>query len=278
MRERRERNRELREIKKMRIAALADLYVSQAIPPYNELTAGKLLCLMMLSNEVRDLYRAKYAGRLTHIAQREMTDLALIVTTSVFGLRSSLYNRLRFRDRLAYIPIGATVGFGTVQVSDAQFQEMRCYLAEHGREPSHVFGSGGNWRMRVIRSYHDLRHKLEPGYQQDGNVALLHGHRRGVYVAPLAHNARAYLTGEDDVIWHYDWPLDELVSWWQDRWLRTRTTNPEVMARVRAFRRDTFRVSDLITPVQSLVTHPHGQSRGHGPCACLSPHVVCPTT
>ncbi len=252
MRERRERNRALREIKKTRIAAVADLYVSQAVPPYNELTAGKLLCLMMVSNEVRALYRAKYAGRLTHIVRREMTELALIVTTSVFGLHSSLYNRLRFRDQLAYIPIGETVGFGTAQVGAAQFQEMRRYLAERDQEPSHVFGSGGNWRMRVIRSYHDLRRKLEPGHALDGNDALLHGHRRGVYVAPLAHNSRAYLIGEDDTLQPYDWPLDELVSWWRERWLRTRMANPEVMARVRAFRKDTYRVSAFIPDLPSL--------------------------
>src|SRR6266487_1934674 len=82
---RRERSRELYEIKKQRIAAIADLYVSQAVPPYNELTAGKLLCLMMLSNEVRDLFHAKYVGQQTQISKREVSDLVLIVTTSVFG-------------------------------------------------------------------------------------------------------------------------------------------------------------------------------------------------
>lgn len=246
MQARRERNRELREIKKQRIANIADLYVSQAIPPYNELTAGKLLCLMMLSNEVRDLFRTKYTGRQTMLAGRETVDLVLIVTTSIFGSQSSIYNRLRFLDQLAYIPIGRTVGFGTVQVSTAEFQEMRRYLAEHDKEPSNRFGKGCNWRMRVIRAYHDLRCKLEPDYQQDGNSALLHGHGRGVYAAPLACNARAYLTGEDNDILYYDWPIEELIGWWKERWLRMRASNPEVMARVRAFRKEAFRVSGFI--------------------------------
>ncbi len=246
-RARRERNKELREVKKLRIAAIADLYVSQAIPPYNELTAGKLLCLMMLSNEVRELFQRKYAGRATQIAKRESTDLALIVTTSVFGLRTSLYNRLRYRDQLAYIPIGETVGFGTAQVSYTNFMEMRKFLAAHGMEPSHVFGRGCNWRMRVIRSYHDLKRKLAPDHAEDGESALRHGYRRGVFVAPLACNARAYLTGEQDTLCCYDWPLEDLVRWWQERWLRTRAKNPEVMARVRAFRKKDFRISRLLT-------------------------------
>ncbi len=244
---RRERSRELYEIKKQRIAAIADLYVSQAVPPYNELTAGKLLCLMMLSNEVRDLFHAKYVGQQTQISKREVSDLVLIVTTSVFGQRSSLYNRLRFHDQLVYIPIGETAGFGTFQVSETDFAEMRRYLAVLGKEPSNAFGKGSNWRMRVIRTYYDVRYKQEPGYQLTGNSALQHGQHRGVFVAPLAYNARAYLTGEDDTIYPYNWPMEELVKWWKKRWLNTRANNPEVMARVRAFRKEALRISELIT-------------------------------
>jgi len=247
LRTRREGSRKLKEIKMQRIAAIADLYVSQAIPPYNELTAGKLLCLMMLSNEVRDLFHCKYVGRQTEITKREAADLVLLVTTTIFGLHSSLYNRLRFRGQTVYIPVGETSGFGTFQVSEADFLKMRDYLATLGKEPSNAFGKGSNWRMRVIRTYYDLRHKEEPGYELTGNSELQHGQHRGVFVAPLAYNTRAYLTGEDDIINPYDWPIEELVEWWKERWLKTRANNPEVMARVRAFRKETLRISELIT-------------------------------
>jgi hypothetical protein len=246
LRTRRERSRNLRGIKMQRIAAIADLYVSQAIPPYNELTAGKLLCLMMLSNEVRDLFHCKYVGRQTEITKREAADLVLLVTTTIFGLRSSLYNRLRFLGQTVYIPVGETSGFGTFQVSEADFLKMRHYLATLDKEPSNAFGKGSNWRMRVIRTYYDLRHKKEPGYENTGNSKLQHGQHRGVFVAPLAYNARAYLTGEDDIINPYDWPIEELVEWWKERWLKARANNPEVMARVRAFRKETLRISELI--------------------------------
>ncbi len=247
LRTRRERSRNLKEIKMQRIAAIADLYVSQAIPPYNELTAGKLLCLMMLSNEVRDLFHSKYVGRQTEITKREAADLVLLVTTTIFGLRSSLYNRLRFSGQTVYIPVGETNGFGTFQVSEADFLKMRHYLAALGMEPSNAFGQGSNWRMRVIRTYYDLRRKKEPGYENTGNSKLQHGQHRGVFVAPLAYNARAYLTGEDDIINPYDWPIEELVEWWKGRWLNTRANNPDVMARLRAFRKETLRISELIT-------------------------------
>ncbi len=255
VRARRARGRELRSIKKHRIAAVADLYVSQAVPPYNELTSGKLLCLMMLSNELRQAFRAKYAGRQTFIAKREKIDLVLIVTTSVFGRHTSLYNRLRYRDRLAYIPVGETIGFGTIQVTEGDFQLMRAFLAERGKEPSHLFGKGANWRMRVIRTYHDVRRQEEVGYAQTSDRALTHGQRRGVFLAPLAENAQAYLTEEDAAPVYYDWPLADLVAWWKQRWLAGRAANPDVMARVRAFDKETYRVSRLI-PTPSLVTVP----------------------
>lgn len=243
--------RELREVKKQRIAAMADLYVSQAIPPYNELTSGKLLCLMMVSNEVRARFQEKYSGRETHISHRQTSDLVLLVTTSVFGRRSSLYNRLKLRDQLAYIPIGETVGFGTAQICDAEFTAMREYLAEHDKEPSHTFGHGSNWRMRVVRAYHELRRKLEPTTQLETTDALMHGFQRGVYIAPLASNAREYLTGATNSISYYDWPLDDIISWWKERWLEGRMNNLDVMKRVRAFRKETIRVSALIAQPES---------------------------
>jgi hypothetical protein len=100
--------------------------------------------------------------------------------------------------------------------------------------------------MRVIRSYHDLRRKHEPDYDQDSEQALLHGHRRGVFVAPLACNAREYLTGETDSICYYDWPIADLIAWWKERWLKVRINNPDIMQRVRAFSPETYRVSDII--------------------------------
>jgi hypothetical protein len=239
--------RRLKEAKRKRLITVADLYVSQAVPPYNDLIAGKLVCLLMTSNEVRDAYARKYAGRRTIIAGRASTDLALIVTTSIFGGRSSLYNRLRYRDQLAYIPVGETQGLGTVHVGDAEFAAMRAYLAARGVEPSHGFGAGNNWRMRIIRTYHDIRRREDPAHRTTGLSALHHGQRRGVYVAPLADNAREYLCSSTEALEPVDRAAPQVIDWWRQRWLAQRSKSTEVMARVAAFTPDALRLTPLLT-------------------------------
>src|SRR6266566_2969511 len=48
------------DIKRHRLLACMDLTVSMAVPPYNHLTAGKMICLAVLSNEVSKDYWNKY--------------------------------------------------------------------------------------------------------------------------------------------------------------------------------------------------------------------------
>lgn len=231
---------EKREIKKERIAAMMDLYVSIPIPPYSHLLAGKLICYMMLSNEVRKAYKKKYLNRKTLIKGRVNTDMVLLSTTSLYGKKSSQYNRIKYNGELAYIPVGETAGFGSLYVTDEQFQKMRETLVEAEIDISHDFGKGANWRMRVIREY------MERTYGKKTDDVLNHGYKRGIFVAPLAKNARAYLLGEADKVRYYNWPLRELIAYWRNRWLLPRANNEEVMDNVRKFKKSSIVVSKLI--------------------------------
>lgn len=231
---------EKREIKKERIAAMMDLYVSIPVPPYNNLLAGKLICYMMLSNEVRKAYKNKYADRLTLMRGRINTDLVLLSTTSLYGKRSSQYNRIKFDGKLAYIPVGETAGFGSMYVTDEDFQKMRETLEEAEINMSHEFGQGANWRMRVIRQYHDLLADIEP------DKILKHGYKRGVYVAPLASNAREYLIGKVKHPKYYNWPLKGLTEYWKLRWLFPRSQNDEIIKSVRQFDKNSIKVTSLL--------------------------------
>src|SRR5437899_6175427 len=83
---------------------VADVSVCGAIAPYNVLLGGKLVALLMTSQEVRDAYRKRYAGQVSIIssqmAGREIyrpAELKLLTTTSLYGNGSSQYNRLRLR-------------------------------------------------------------------------------------------------------------------------------------------------------------------------------------
>lgn len=231
---------EKREIKKDRIAAMMDLYVSISVPPYSNLLAGKLICYMMLSNEVRKAYKRKYAKKLTLIRGRKNTNLVLLSTTSLYGKKSSQYNRIKYDGKLAYIPVGETAGYGSLYVTDQQFQQMRDILVDAEIEVSHDFGKGANWRMRVIREYYD-----RVGYTGSTDV-LNHGFKRGVFVAPLAENAKEYLLGKAKRPKYYDWPLESLITYWENRWLLPRAKNEEIIDAVRNFKKSSLMISKLI--------------------------------
>ena len=171
-----------------RIVAMMDLYVCGAVPPYSHLLGGKLICYMMMSNEVRNAFKRKYRNRFTVTLGRQANDLVLLVTTSLFGNHSSQYNRIRYDDELLYEPIGLTRGYGTVHLSEETFELMRRLLTHLEMEPSHKFGAGVNWKMRVIRTCLN-----QLGLDED--LMLQHSYPKAVYVAQYAPNAREFLRG-----------------------------------------------------------------------------------
>jgi hypothetical protein len=104
------------EQRRTRLACVMDAFVLGALPPYRDLCGGKLVALLAMSTEVRDVFAAKYGHRTTLIADRDPNaQLAMITTTSALG-RSSVYNRLVYPDGgLAFQPVGYTRGSGDFQ-------------------------------------------------------------------------------------------------------------------------------------------------------------------
>lgn len=195
----------LREIKKAHVgASVMDVTTCGAVAPYNQLLGGKLAALLMASPAVVDAYRERYDGADSVIASRMQgrpvqrpADLALLCTTSLYGVGSSQYNRLRLRladgprgarRELAYHLAGKTLGFGTVHVAADTYEAMKALLAVHARSESSQFGAGVNVKMRTVGAalalvgLHDLQQ---------------HQESRLVYLAPLAPNWRRALLGLD---------------------------------------------------------------------------------
>ncbi|MCS7161456.1 MAG: DUF4338 domain-containing protein, partial [Gemmatales bacterium] len=98
--------------RKVRLRNVMEAFILGAVPPYSMLLCGKLVAMLCGSDEVRRVFRRKY-GRGTSLITGASADgrLALITTTSALG-RSSLYNRLRYRDRLMMQSVGYTSGWG----------------------------------------------------------------------------------------------------------------------------------------------------------------------
>jgi len=211
-----------------------DAYVIGALPPYNYLLGGKLISYILASNEIRKIYKEKYKHKITIIKKRTANDLVCIFTTSLYG-NGSQYNRLKFKDRLLYIPIGYTSGYGTLHISNETFLAMRQLLTEEGIILTNRFGDGPNWRMRVIRLASDII-----GF--DSNILLQHSFKRGIYAVPLAKNFRSFLLGKTDKPIYYNLPMQTLVEFWKERWLNMRKKNTDIIYRILSFNPEDFRI------------------------------------
>ena len=189
-----------------------------------------------MTNELRRIYKNKYADTKTIINSRErISDLALIMTISLYGLNSSQYNRLKYKKSLLYKPIGTTSGYGTIHISNETFSAMRELVLSEGYDISHKFGDGPNWRMRVVRTACDI-------LNLDSNVILKHSFKRGLFAVPLVVNWKKYLNGNAKKIIYRNLPLKDLTKHWQTRWLFMRKQNKEVIARVAKFTPEQFKI------------------------------------
>lgn len=214
------------DLKRRKLLTCMDMTVSMAVSPYNLLTAGKLVCLAALSNEVREDYRKKYEKVETPSSIKE-GRLVLITTTSLYG-SSVQYNRLRVDNRTRYKLIGYTSGYGNAHVTEAEFAAMERFLHEVGKPIAKGWGTGRSYRLRVYSAYH--RHRFNEKH------APAHQHARSVYVAPLAANTEAFLRDETSEPLFHDLPFESLADGWRSRWLTSRLSKPTVM--------QTFRMSD----------------------------------
>lgn len=223
-----------KDLKRVKLISCMDLSVCMAVPPYNLLTAGKMLCLAMVSKQVRKDYADKYRNRVTPTGISE-NRLALITTTSLYG-SSVQYNRVRADGRLVYELVGYTEGYGNTHLTEQEFAEMEQYLRDIGKPQPKGWGTGRSYRLRVYTAYYRERYSLPE--------APNHRQPRSVYVAPLGKRTREFLHGEADDFEPFDYQLDCLVTTWKKRWLSRRLNNPDLMAR---FRR--------IDPTSDLLTH-----------------------
>lgn len=228
-----------------RLWHVMDVYALGAVPPYSFLLGGKLVAMLAASNEVRRDFKVRYAGKPAVISGRVRPPyLVLLTTTGALG-RSSLLNRLKFRGRLLWQPVGWTQGQGHFRFLDGLFDDMLGYLKQKG-DPlvyKYKFGGGPNWRMRVIRTC-----LQRVGLDRDS--FLNHGIRRQVFAAELTRDAREFLRGEIQQLHFYNLAMSELVSYFKERWLLPRAERDR---RFREFKKDSIRLSHIMQGGQEYV-------------------------
>ncbi len=228
---------------------VADISVCGAIQPYNAILGGKLTAMLATSPEVVKAYEARYRTAESEIASSmagrpiiRLPQLALLGTTSLYGVGSSQYNRIRIpSERLGgcdgigirYLELGRSEAYGTSHYSD-QTVDALTKVAEQsdgGQRVNSIFGEGVSPKLRKVRQGLDAL-----GFPSD---ALLQHHRkRIVYGISLITNLGDFLVGIQKNP-QYVFPMTEpskvsmqIADWWRERWLAKRLDSDQALAEV----------------------------------------------
>lgn len=212
---------------------VADVSICGAVHPYNELLSGKLVALLLASQEVRDAYARRYGGQISIIASQmagrpivKSASLKLITTTSLYGVGSSQYNRLVLRAadhdglqhdlRWGAIGKSLTGGFGTLHLGQETAQALRTVAFERhdARRVNNRFGEGTSPRLRQIREGLDAL-----GIKSD--AILNHATPRIFYGCELIPGARDALLGLDNGDGAAP-TIAVIAEAWRKRWLTKR--------------------------------------------------------
>ncbi len=196
-----------------------DIFTLGAVPPYSQLLGGKLVVYAAASQEIPDAYRERYDGRVTQLDGNVLpSNLVMLTTTSAFG-RSSIYNRVSYRDKATGVTrpiassLGYTQGYGSFHL-DAIYPELKSFLIRQGIPANVGFGSGPKpvWQ-NITRTLTMLN--IERG-------GLKHGIQRQAWCVPLAENSWEYLSGQAEAPEYFGTTFGQYANWWKERWLLPR--------------------------------------------------------
>lgn len=233
--------------KRFSATSMMEITVCGAVPPYNHLLGGKLVCLMMMSPKVVQDYRDRYNNVVSIIASqmagRAITKephLAFLGTTSLYTDHSAQYNRVRLPARtvtgqsmqIEYRCLGRTEGFGSPNLS-SETERGLAFLAETSksyRNVNFVFGEGQSPKLR----------QLSEGFAVLGlnkTNLLQHGAPRIIYGVSLVGNLERVLLGVDDPPRYALDPESEnseaeIADYWISRWLSSRLKHPPALEAV----------------------------------------------
>jgi len=207
--------------RKANLHHVMDAYVLGAVPPYSFLLCGKLVAMLITSNEVRKAFKRKYGGQRSLIKRKKLdARLALITTASALG-KSSIYNRIKYGDRLLFHGVGFTQGWGEFHFSNGLYDVITTYALRHC-EPTaknERWGTGFRNRREVVRKC-----LAKIGLAEEW---LNHGINRETFVIPLARNSREVLRGEHSRLFCFDQSAEDLFGFFRERWLLPRSLRDE---------------------------------------------------
>jgi Domain of unknown function (DUF4338) len=202
--------------RKARLHHVMDAFIVGAVPPYAQLLCGKLVAMLIASDEVRRAFSRRYGARQSLISQRPLDGrLVLVTTTSALG-RSSIYNRVRYRGEPLLVQVGATEGYGEFHFANGLYSKIWEYAQEFctPSERAIEWGKGFRNRREVIR-----KTLMSLGLSSEW---AFHGVQRELFAIPLAANAPQILRGEHRRARWKALPAAMLFEEFRTRWLLPR--------------------------------------------------------
>lgn len=194
-----------------------EAFVVGAVPPYSVLLGGKLVAMLLAAREIRRAFAKRYAAKQALISGRRLTGtLALITTQSALG-RSSIYNRVRYHERVLLRPLGLSAGYGEFHFANGLYGALSEYAVRYCEPTARAEAWGGtgfrNRREVIKKSLVSLGLPTE---------WVHHGVRREVYAVPLANKTCEFLRGEISRPGWIDLSTSDLADYWRERWLLPR--------------------------------------------------------
>jgi hypothetical protein len=228
---------------------MMDITVCGAVAPYNHLLGGKLVCMLMAGPELASIYEKQYTNYTSIIASglagapvTRRPKLVALSTTSLYGIGSSQYNRVRVPADLLGGMAGAELryeelssvsrGFGTFHLSRTT-QELvdRVLNKKNVNRVNYIFGEGVSPKLRKMRDGIEL-------VGLPSEEILNHGCSRVVYLVKLATNTSEYLLGRERTP---KWIVPRknevlktnlICTHWKKRWLAMRIASPGILDEV----------------------------------------------
>ena len=184
-----------------------------ALPPYNELLGGKMVALSITANEIREAYRERYQNRESVIRKRILPATLLFVTTTAAFGKSSMYERLRYKDEPVFEFLGYTSGSGTFHVEEEIYVKIIKFLKAKGVDTKRGYGTGPSRKL----------HLIETAFRLLGIPSFMyHNIQRGFYLFPNVSNLREVIQVGEKPQW-YDREFNELSNYWLERWALPRS-------------------------------------------------------
>ncbi|WP_431213845.1 Druantia anti-phage system protein DruA [Puia sp. P3] len=240
----------VRKVKSIHVGInMMDIIICGSVAPYNHILGGKLVCMLLTSPEITQYYNKKYRDAISLIASsmsgkavNRKPNLVLLGTTSLYGIGSSQYNRIKIPAEtidglkgsfIEYKELGFSEGYGSFHFSNDTIVIADAVVGrEKGRSRvNSIFGEGANPLIRKLKDAFEYL-KLDSG------PILKHRNQRVVYGIALAENFGDILLGLAERPKYFVPQSNSeeksrlLSNYWIKRWLSKRVLSDEILQKV----------------------------------------------